>query len=72
MAYQESPIDRAQSASSYLHALCDLLTQASDSRDMHQVDPNHLAMLLDHILNQLDEALGELARQGSRPGLRSV
>ena len=72
MAYQEFPIDRAQSASTYLHAICDLLAWASNERDMHQVDPGNLAMLLDHIREQLDEALTELARQGSRPGLRSL
>ncbi|HID48328.1 MAG TPA: hypothetical protein EYP40_01740 [Chromatiales bacterium] len=69
----ESPFDRAQSATTQLYAIRDLLTQASaGSQDLHQVNPDRLALLIGHLLDELDAALDELARAPKPTRLKSV
>jgi len=72
--YQETPIDRAQTCASQLHAIDELLAQSADGSDnMHLVNPDHFAILLNSILRELDDSLLALSKQvGSTPHLRSV
>ena len=68
---QERPIDRAQSATTRLSSICDLLS-IGGNEEMHMVNSGDLAMLLRHTHDEIEEALEELARASQKSNLRMV
>lgn len=73
MAYSTNSLERAQLCATHLHAIEDLLTQASEgSQALTMVNPNHLSLLLRGILEDLDGALESLEQQAHKPHLRTV
>lgn len=73
MSRLHTALDRAQFSASQLHAIEDLLTQASEgSQALTMVNPNHLSLLLRGIVEELDHALQELEQQAHKPHLYSI